>query len=283
MDPVHGLDLGIGAYAAFAALMLLLAGLGVVLGYHRVLTHRAAKLHPVVEKSLITLGCPAGTPVQWIGNHRHHHAVADTEADIHSPVRRGFWTAHAGWYLETGRTLPAVLYTFAGPLRMLFDAFWRPRTNQAYAHLAKDVASDRYYAFLSTRRGYALVMLLYLAFLYGATWLLFGLWMLPVSAALHVVAYAAGDFVNSVCHGRHGRVAHPRDDASRNVWWVGLLALGDGFHNTHHAYPSSIRSGFGWREPDVAFQVARGLEALGLARDLKYPREAHAQVSRTSA
>jgi stearoyl-CoA desaturase (delta-9 desaturase) len=270
---VDGLNLSGGVQLAATIALIEIVGLGVVLGYHRVLTHRACTLHPLVEKALITLACPAGTPVQWIGNHRHHHAVSDTPDDQHSPVQYGFWTAHAGWYLETRKTLPAILYTFAGPARMLFDAFWRPRTNQQHVHLAKDVADDRYYAFLSTKLGYALVMLTYLAVLYAGTWALFGIDALPWTVAAHVFTYAAGDLVNSACHGKHGRARWASGDESRNLWLLGVVALGDGFHNGHHAFPSSVRCGFGAAEPDAAYWIARALEALGLARDLKTPSE----------
>lgn len=74
----------------------LLAGLGVNLGYHRLLSHRSLRVPKWLERTLVILGLPAGTPIQWAGNHRYHHAHTDTELDPHSPVHQGFWYAHVG-------------------------------------------------------------------------------------------------------------------------------------------------------------------------------------------
>lgn len=279
----HDLWTGLGVHPGFfvAALLFVMwaAGLGVTLGYHRVLTHRAAKLSRALEVFFVTAGSPAGTPVQWIGNHRHHHAVTDTACDEHSPKHYGFWVAHAGWYLHTHSTLLSVLYTFAGPLRMLFDAFWRPRTNQQYVHLAKDVASDPYYRWLSTPFGYAVVQLSYLGGAYGLTFALFGLKYVVVLAALHVSFYAIGDFVNSAGHLWGIRPFETRDDA-RDVWWLGLIAFGDGYHNGHHAFPSSIRSGFLKGQLDSTYLWCRLFERLGLARELRVPTAQELAVKR---
>jgi fatty-acid desaturase len=105
-----------------------LAGLGVNLGYHRILSHRSLTVPKWLERFLATLGAPAGTPVQWAGNHRFHHAHTDTELDPHSPVKRGFWYAHTGWYLQTENIPLSIAYAAGGPFRMIFDAFYRPRT-----------------------------------------------------------------------------------------------------------------------------------------------------------
>ena len=74
------------------------AGLAICIGYHRVLSHRSAVLSKGLERLFVTLGLPAGTPIQWAGNHRFHHAHADQPDDPHSP-RDGFWHAHNGWYI----------------------------------------------------------------------------------------------------------------------------------------------------------------------------------------
>lgn len=254
-------------------------GLGVTLGYHRILTHRAAKLNRWLEYFLVTFGAPAGTPVQWIGNHRHHHAVTDTPEDEHSPVHYGFWTAHAGWYLHTTKTLPAVLYTFAGPLRGLFDAFWRPRTNQQYVHMARDIAADPYYAWLSRPGPYLFVMLGHFAFSWGVTYVFWGARMLLVLAPAQMFFYAVGDFVNSLCHMIGDRPFRSRD-ASTNVWWLSLLSFGDSWHNGHHAFPNSIRSGLLPGQLDLAYEWCRLFEKLGLARDLKVPSAAEIERKR---
>jgi stearoyl-CoA desaturase (delta-9 desaturase) len=274
---------GLGVHPLwFVPLILFLMwgwGLGVVLGYHRVLTHRAAKLNRALEYLLITFGAPAGTPVQWIGNHRHHHAVTDTADDEHSPVHYGFWTAHAGWYLGTQRTLPAVLYTFAGPLRGVFDAFWRPRTNQQYVHLAKDVAADPYYAWLSRPGPYALVVLTHATVPLALTFTLWGARLGLVMLVAEISFYAVGDFVNSLCHMIGARPFATRD-ASTDIWWLAPLSFGDSFHNGHHAFPSSVRCGFEPQQLDLAYYWCRVFEKLGLARDLKLPRPEDLEAKR---
>ena len=105
------------------------AGMAICIGYHRVISHRSAVLSKGLERLLVTLGLPAGTPIQWAGNHRFHHAHADQADDPHSP-RDGFWHAHNGWYIGRKDVLPCVLYALAGPLRILFDGVHRPRSNQ---------------------------------------------------------------------------------------------------------------------------------------------------------
>ena len=119
------------------------------LGYHRILSHRSLTLPKVLERCLITIALPAGTPVQWIGNHRYHHAHADEIVDPHSPIQEGFWYAHVGWYIGTSNSWACFFYSLAGPCRTLLDGWIRPRTNQQYNHLSQDIARDGYYALVS--------------------------------------------------------------------------------------------------------------------------------------
>lgn len=84
----------------------LAAGLAINIAYHRCLSHRSFKLRKPLERIFVTLGLPAGTPIQWAGSHRFHHQYADEERDPHSPVRDGFWHAHVGWYKHPLVPLP---------------------------------------------------------------------------------------------------------------------------------------------------------------------------------
>jgi stearoyl-CoA desaturase (delta-9 desaturase) len=272
-DAWTGLGLHPGWWALFLLFLMWGYGLGVVLGYHRVLTHTAAKLSRPLEYFIITFGAPAGTPVQWIGNHRHHHAHSDEPEDDHSPVHYGFWTAHAGWYLETKKSWPAVLYTFAGPLRGVFDAFWRPRTNQQYNALARDIAADPYYAWMSTKSGYFLVMMLHLAVSWGVSYAVWGAQVLLFLYPAQTFFYAVGDFVNSLCH-MHGDRPFESRDQSTNIWWLSLISFGDSWHNGHHGFPNSVRCGLLPMQVDAAYLWCRLFEKLGLARELKVPSEA---------
>jgi fatty-acid desaturase len=249
-------------------------GFGVTVGYHRVLTHRAARLHPGLERTLVFFGLGAGTPVQWIGNHRFHHAHTDTALDPHSPVHRGFWYAHCGWYLQTATYTPStavsVLYGLAGPLRTVFDAFWRPRTGLEHVGLAKDIAADGFYGFVSRPGPYAAVLLGYLAVLWGGGVLLFGLPAVVVLWLIHLLAYTFGDLINSAGH-LIGARSHQSGDMSRDSAWLAVLAFGDGWHNGHHTFPASIKSGLLPGQVDASYLFVKGCAALSLASDLRVP------------
>lgn len=258
-------------FGIFALTYYLLAGLGVNLGYHRVLSHRSLKLSPWLERTLVTIGLPAGTPIQWAGNHRYHHAHTDTELDPHSPVHRGFWYAHVGWYIGSASVLLCVLYALAGPMRMLIDAWMRPRTNQEYSHLAKDVAADPWYRWIGRPWPYALALLMHaalpaiLAYRYWGFAGVAGFWVMLVAL------YNMGDAIDSVSH-IYGDTLPGQHDASRNSQVMGLLVLGEGWHANHHRFPSSAKHGLGKWQFDWTWQVIRALSAMGLAKEVRLPR-----------
>lgn len=257
----------------FLVLLTLAVGLGVVVGFHRLLTHRALVLVRPLEIALVVLGLPAGTPVGWVGHHRHHHAHTDEAADLHSPRHRGFWVAHCGWYLGTTSTTLSILYALAGPLRTIFDAFWRPRTNQSFASLAKDVAADPLWGPVSQPAAYALLLLGWVSLLWLGAFLAFGCIGLAALWGFHIMAYNFGDLVNSWGHlwGQHSWPGPAHNDHSRDHALLALLTLGDGWHAGHHAFPSSVRSGLLPGQFDLAFEFCRLCAWLGLASDLRVP------------
>ena len=256
------------SFGLFALIYYLLAGLGVNLAYHRVLSHRSLKLRKWLERSLVTLGLPAGTPVQWAGNHRYHHAHTDTDLDPHSPVHQGFWYAHVGWYLRSRNVPLCVLYSLGGPARMLVDAWMRPRTNLEHNELAKDVASDKWYALLSRPVPYWIAMHLHAAIplfiayrCWGARGIV-GFWVMLS------ILYNLGDAIDSVSHMYGSRLPLQRD-ASRNNWLLGILTLGEGWHANHHRFPACARHGLSPAQFDWTWQVIRALHALGLATNIR--------------
>lgn len=257
---------------AFIVAYYLLAGLGVNLGYHRLLSHRSLKVPKWLERTLVTIGLPAGTPVQWVGNHRYHHAHADTEFDPHSPVHRGFWYAHVGWYLRCDNTGLCVLYSLAGPVRMLVDAWMRPRTNQEHNSLAKDVAADGWYRLLSRPGPYAVAMLLHCGIPALICWSCWGWAGIAVFWLTLAALYNLGDAIDSVSH-LFGSELPGQKDASRNSLAMGLLVLGDGWHANHHRFPWSAKHGLTRGQFDWTWQVIRGLQAVGLAREIRLPSE----------
>jgi len=250
----------------------LLAGLGINLGYHRVLSHRSLKLPKWLERTLVTIGLPAGTPVQWVGNHRYHHAHTDTPLDPHSPMHRGFWYAHVGWYLESDSVAVCVLYCLAGPVRMLIDAWMRPRTNQQFNALAGDVAADSWCRRMSRPWPYAVAM--HVHFLVPAllAWYFWGVSGFAVLWLTLVALYNMGDAIDSVSH-MFGDKLPGQPDCSRNGIVMGILILGDGWHANHHRYPWSAKHGLAAGQFDWTWQVIRGLRAVGLAREIRLPSE----------
>uniref|UniRef100_A0A1D1ZZP6 Fatty acid desaturase domain-containing protein n=1 Tax=Auxenochlorella protothecoides TaxID=3075 RepID=A0A1D1ZZP6_AUXPR len=106
---------------------------------------------------------------------------------------------------------------------------------------------------------------------------LFALGGLPalvwVGAVRLVVVYHITWFVNSAAH-VWGSQSYRTGDLSRNNWWVGLLAFGEGWHNNHHAFEFSARHGLEWWQIDATWLVIRGLQSIGLATNVKLPSEA---------
>lgn len=271
----HHRATGLGVSGFWLALVLLvlthLVLLGVGFIFHRHLTHRACRLHPAIAYPLLLLALPAGSPVQWVGNHRHHHAETDEKADWHSPQAHGFWAAHAGWYIYSRNPLLCALYTFAGPLRMLFDAFWRPQTNQEYVALARDVAREPFYAWVSRPTPYAFFVVAHVAVTWCAIYLIWGTSAFVALYAVQAGYFVIGDGVNSILH-MWGHRPFVTKDASTNLPILGLLAVGEGYHNAHHAFPKSLRTGLLPGQFDLVYVVARALERLGLCSDIYVPR-----------
>lgn len=254
-----------------------LAGLAINVGYHRILSHRAATLSRWFERLIITLGLPAGTPIQWAGNHRHHHARTDQPGDPHSPHLDGFWFAHVGWYIQTHAWLPCLLYSLAGPLRTLYDGWHRPRTNQEHNHLAPDVAADPYYRFISRPVPYLLFAVAHVAVFFGSA---FWLWGWKSVATLWVVLaliYNLGDAIDSVCH-LFGTRPYASRHLARNHWLVGYLTLGE-WHANHHQFPFSANTALFPGQWDYCYQMVRVLKALGLARNVKLATPELAQAT----
>jgi stearoyl-CoA desaturase (delta-9 desaturase) len=257
-----------------------LADLAINVGYHRVLSHRSAKLATWLERLAITLGLPAGTPIQWAGNHRFHHGHTDEPEDPHSPNRGGFWHAHVGWYLQNDHPVLCFLYSLAGPLRTLFDGWHRPRSNQGFNHLAPDVAADPYYRFLSRPWPFQLACTLHTLLFFGAAYVGWG--GLGVGALWLTLAavYNLGDAIDSMAH-LVGTQPFASAHLARNHWFLGYLTWGEGWHANHHEFPGSARHGLLPHQPDPTYRLLRAFEALGWASELKLPDPA--QIERRLA
>ena len=220
--------------------------LGIGMGFHRLLTHRGYKVPKIVEYFLVTCGTLAleGGPIQWVTTHRIHHALTDRQGDPHTP-RDGGWWAHIGWILR-------------GTAQNHDQA-----TLNRYA---ADLVKNRYYVWLDDYYWVPSILLII------ALWALGGwgvmLWgvFLRVTLGLH-----ATWLVNSATH-LWGKRRFVTSEDSRNSWWVALLTFGEGWHNNHHAFPTSARHGLKWYEIDLNWYGIRALQLLGLARAIKQLR-----------
>ncbi len=217
--------------------MYSLVALGVTVGFHRMLTHRSFRPHPIVKFILLVLGSMAleGTALSWAATHIKHHAHSDREGDPHSPVD-GFWHAHFGWLFKSDYGDPNVY--------------------------CLNLVKDPIVVFVSRTFLLWVVLSLLIPFAIGGwTGLLWG--GLVRIFLTHHVTWS----VNSVCH-TFGKREFETKDQSRNEWIVGLLAFGEGWHNNHHAFPRSAFHGLHWWQFDLSGYIIWTLERFGLARDV---------------
>ncbi|GJP55276.1 hypothetical protein CLOM_g14256 [Closterium sp. NIES-68] len=251
---VHGLCLFAPAtfswenFGLFVGLYLITGMFGITLSYHRNLSHRSFTLPKWLEYTFAYCGVQAvqGDPKEWVSAHRYHHRFCDTPADPHTPYE-GFWHSHMGWLLDDVATQERV----------------GVRNNIA------DMENDPFYDFIEATYVWhivASVLLLYA--LGGFPWVV---WGFGVRA---VWVYHITWFVNSASH-VWGYQSWNTGDLSRNNWWVGILAFGEGWHNNHHAFQYSCRHGLEDHQVDMTWYTIKLLEAAGLATKLKYPHEKH--------
>jgi len=228
----------------------LTGGIGICLGFHRLLTHTGFQTYPWFRYTLALIGGLAGegSAIDWVANHRKHHAHSDQDDDPHSP-HHGAWWSHMFWlaFMTHGKEKEA-----------------------HYKRWAPDLAKDRTMwvidsLFLPVQISFGLLML-GAGYLYGgwpmaASFVVWGVFLRLVTV-LH-----ATWFVNSASH-MWGYKNYDSGDDSRNNWWVALITYGEGWHNNHHAYPRMARHGHRWWEIDVTYMAIRVMRAVGLVWDV---------------
>jgi stearoyl-CoA desaturase (delta-9 desaturase) len=228
-------------------------GLGTTLGYHRLLTHKALKTPAWLKYFIVSGGYLGlmGAPIPWVGIHRQHHQKSDMEGDPHSP-RDGFKHALYQW---------------------MFDATAIQSNEELHAQTA-DLMSDKRLTWLGTKHDAEQAQMCLAFCIAFRVLILCTLGVIPLLAnlAATIFTFWSTQFVNVFCHMKsQGYRSHDTRDLSRNVWWVGILALGEGWHNNHHAVPKSARHGFAWFEFDVTWYTIWLLEKLGLAKTVIRP------------
>ncbi|MEX0886269.1 MAG: fatty acid desaturase, partial [Phycisphaeraceae bacterium] len=210
-------------------------GLGVTLGFHRLLTHRSFKTPKWLEYTLTAFGCLAwqGGPATWVGTHRIHHKHSDSDLDPHTP-NHGFTWSHIFWCMhkepEGQNAAAAAKDLLRDPfIRRLNRHFWVPQAILAVVLLAGGELA-RYFGLNAS----------------GLSWVIWGV------ALRTVLVYHATWFVNSASH-TWGYQTFETGDRSTNLWWVALLSFGEGWHNNHHAHPRSAAHGQNWYEIDIPY------------------------------
>jgi len=237
-------------------------GIGITLGYHRLLTHKALKLPKLLTYLICSGGyfCLMGGPINWVGTHRLHHQKSDMDGDPHSPVH-GFKHALYEWMFTMGdkqsdeeieRQVPDLLQD---PFLVSLGVHHEPKQAQRCLILS------------------ILFRVLILA--------VFGWVPMVANLAATFMVFWSPQLVNSVCHMKnHGYRLFETRDESRNVWWVAIMACGEGWHNNHHAVPRSAQHGMAWWEFDVTWLTILFLEKIGLAKDVVKPQSLEIEQKR---
>ena len=238
--------------------MYFLTAVGVTVGYHRLFTHRAFDAPRPVRYVFAVLGSMAvqGPLIDWVADHRKHHAFTDTEGDPHSPhhdhgeglkgALEGLWYAHMGWLFVTQGTSEKRRFA-----RDLLEDRGMRRISRAFPWLV----------LLGLAIPFALGLGLSGSIAGGLTALLWGGFVRIFM--VHHITWS----VNSVCH-FFGRRRFDTDDFSTNVFWLALPSLGESWHHNHHAFPRSARHGLRWWEVDPSGLIILGMKKLGLASNV---------------
>ena len=243
---VDAADLGI------LAVMYLVTAIGVTVGFHRLLTHRAFQTYPWLERTFAVMGSLSvqGSVMDWVADHRKHHAHTDQEGDPHSPHvghgsgLSGLWHAHVGWLMETQG-----------------QADWKRYAPELYEDPAMRKIGRRFpllvvlSLLIPTVAGYVLDGFTLRGALLGYIW--GGLVRIFL---VHHITWS----VNSVCH-FFGSRRFDIEDKSTNVGWLSVLSLGESWHHNHHAFPRSAYHGLRWWEVDPSGLIISTLHRLGLA------------------
>ncbi|MFW6060998.1 MAG: acyl-CoA desaturase [Phycisphaeraceae bacterium] len=232
--------------------MWISGGLGITLGFHRLLTHRSFRTPRWLEYTLTLCGCLAwqGAPANWVGVHRLHHKHADSDHDPHSPDH-GFTWSHILWTLhkriEGIRGVDAARDLMRDrPMRWINRLYWLPQFILAGALLGIGWAIG----------GWTLAL----------SWIIWGI------ALRTVIVFHGTWFVNSAAHTWGYQNYESTGEHSTNNWWVAIVSFGEGWHNNHHAHPRSAAHGLRWFEFDPTWWTIKLLSWVGLARDVHLPK-----------
>ncbi|GAA1639208.1 acyl-CoA desaturase [Catellatospora bangladeshensis] len=251
-----------GTDVAIFAVMYVVTGLGITVGYHRYLTHSSFKATRWLRVTLAVAGAMAvqGSPTQWVADHRRHHQYSDLEDDPHSPWRfgnslkgltKGMFHAHVGWL------------------------FARELSNRA--RFAPDLVADKdiqkvdkLFGLLSLTTAFAPAVVggLVTWSWQGALTAFFWAGLIRIGL-LHHVTWS----INSVCHVYGERPFEMREgDKASNFWPLAILSFGESWHNLHHSDPTCARHGVLRGQIDISARVIWLFEKFGWATNVKWPK-----------
>lgn len=244
---------------AILAVMYVVTGLGITVGYHRLFTHNSFKAKKPLRYGLAVAGTMAveGPVIEWVADHRKHHAHTDVEGDPHSPHVghgegwragfRGLVHAHMGWLWRTQGG--------AAKRKYAADLLDDPGIKRIHRLFLPIVIAG---LLIPTAAGFALsggeLMGAFTGYLWGGLVRIF---------LVHHVTWS----INSVCH-YVGRRRFDIEDESTNVSWLALPSFGESWHHNHHAFPRSASHGLRWYEIDTSALVIRLFEKLGWAENV---------------
>jgi len=248
-----------GVQLAIFGFMYAITSVGITIGYHRLFTHSSFKTSRFMTAVFAAFGSMAieGPVLQWVADHRRHHQCSDDEGDPHSPhlhsggileALKGMWHSHMGWMIN-------------------------PRTKQSMRYVG-DLRKDKLVRRMSKLFPLWVLISLALPALLGGlmtlTWMgafLGFLWGGLVRICfVHHVTWS----INSVCH-IWGAQPFSTNDHSRNNLIMGVFALGEGWHNNHHAFQSSARHGLRWWQLDMSYIIIWFMSKVGLVYDVRVP------------
>jgi fatty-acid desaturase len=239
------------------ALHWVAVGFGISLGYHRLHTHQSYQCPLWMQYALAVCGTLTleGGPMFWVGTHRIHHANSDQPGDPHSPRHGVFWS-HMGW-IVFGET--------------------NHNNTKLMAKFAPDLAKHRFYLWLNDYHWIPLAVLGVILYAFGGLpMFLWGI-CLRVTFGLHCTW-----LVNSFTH-IVGTQRFDAGDDSRNSFLIAMLTFGEGWHNNHHAHPTSARHGLAWWELDITWITMKALRAMGLIRHVRVAKVDSAVLQRRAA
>ena len=232
-----------GVFGAF----MVWTGISITAGYHRLLSHRAYKAHPLVKNFLLLGSTLAvqGSAFDWVSGHRTHHRHVDDRMEDPYSARRGFWFSHIGWML---RNYPSGRFDYKN-----------------IPDLTKDKVlqiQHKYYGLWVLATNVAMVA--------AVGWLIGDVWGTLVLAGLLrlVLTHHFTFFINSLCH-MFGTRPYTDTNSARDNFFLAIFTWGEGYHNYHHFFQYDYRNGVKWWQYDPTKWLILGLSKLGLTSELR--------------